>query len=85
MRPVSPTGLGGGSSYSPTAHRIFRSLLSFSDSLFSDLDLIDSSILSSSKCFSEFHSLSSAVLEQVCMKSKANSTFVKLLIHEPPL
>ena len=66
-----------------TAHRIIRCLPNFLDFLFSDLDLIDSSILSSSKCFSEFYSLSWAELEQVCKNSKANSILVKLLTHEP--
>jgi hypothetical protein len=66
---------GRGSSDNPV-------LLCFSDFLFSDLDLIGSSILSSSKCFSEFHSLSWAELEQVCMNFKANSTMVKLLTQE---
>ena len=73
----------GRSSVSLTAHRIFWCLLCFSDSLFPHLDLIGSSILSYSKCFSDFHSLSWAELEQVCKNSKANSTLVKLLTHEP--
>ena len=58
-------------------------LLKFLHSLFFDLDLIGSSILSSSKRFSEFHSLSWTELERVCKNSKANSTLVKLLTHEP--
>ena len=47
--------------------------LRFSYFWFSDLDLICSLILSTSKCFSDFHSLSWADLEQVCINSKANS------------
>ena len=72
--PDSPTG---GVSDSPVT-------LCFLLFLFSDLDFICSSILSSFKCFSEFHSLSWVELEQVCMKSKANSFLVKLLSQEPP-
>ena len=53
--------------------------------LFSDLGLIRMSIFSASKCFSEFIWLSWADLEQVCMKSKANSLDDQATHLEPPL
>ena len=52
---------------------------------FSGLELICVSILSASKCFSEFLCLSWADLEQVCKKSKANSLDDQATHLEPPL
>ena len=53
--------------------------------LFSDLELIWTSILSASKCFSEFLCLSWVDLEQVCNKSKANSSNGQATNSEPLL
>ena len=50
-----------------------------------ELELILSSIVSSSKCCFDFLELSWTEFEQVCKISKANSNWIKLLTHEPLL
>ena len=69
-------------------HRNFRCppelplLLIFLFFAYFDLDLISSSSLSYSKCSFEFFWLSWAELEQMCLISKANSIWIKLLTHK---
>ena len=66
-------------------HRLNRCYCFFFVFSWIDLDLISTSIVSSSKCCVDFFWLSWAVFERVCNISKANSILIKLLTHEPLL